>query len=227
MPAIFKALFVHGVGEQAPDFADEAIENLRGACRARGLSIHPEILHWAPLADRPEQAFLARAESLGSKANMTQRLVVGTLADALMYCTSPKLKEQIFAMLDERWWMLGSEGTIFAHSLGGLIVTDWLRQRPDITNVRLVTLGCNIGLFNLGCSFKRVPALERPGRWLNVFSPRDFLGFALATDPALRHVSDRAVGVGGWFTGWTGLAHVRYWGDSKIWKKTLPEMLHL
>ena len=93
--------------------------------------------------------------------------------------------------------MLRAQGTIFAHSLGGLIATDWLRQRPDLTQMRLVTLGCNIGLFNLGCNFVRVPSLEAPGRWLNFFSPRDFLGFPLAVDPALAHVVDHKVGVGG------------------------------
>ncbi len=224
-PKISRALFIHGVGQQESDFADDARQWLREAVAEKGHTLFTTQVHWAPLADRHQERFLAAAEKHGSKANPTQRLVVGTLADALMYTTNPKLRDQIFASLDNQMWLLGNRGTVFAHSLGGLIVTDYLRARPEIKNVRLVTMGCNIGLFNLGRTFAPVPSLEAPGAWINVFSPRDMLGFPLGIDPCLAHVRDVQVSVGGWFKGWTGLAHIRYWTDRTLWKKTLPNLL--
>jgi pimeloyl-ACP methyl ester carboxylesterase len=224
-PKILRALFIHGVGEQENDFSDEARRRLRQACHDRGTSLYPLNVHWAPLADRPQQRFLKSVKALGSNDNMTQRLVIGTLSDALMYCTNAEFRKQIFALMDQQVWMLGGKDfTIFAHSLGGLIATDYLRARPHITGVRMVTMGCNLGLFTLGQSFKPVQALCA-SEWHNLYSGRDMLGFPLSVDPGLTHVQDLEVSVGGWFKGWTGLAHIRYWDDAKLWEKTIPRLL--
>ena len=225
-PKILRALFLHGVGEQDNTFADEARRRLRQACLDRHTSLYPLNVHWAPLADRPQHRFLDAVKARGSNANMTQRLVVGTLSDALMYCTNAEFRKQIFALMDQQVWLLGGKDfTIFAHSLGGLIATDYLRARPHITGVRMVTMGCNLGLFTLGQSFKPVQGVCR---WVNYFSARDFLGFPLGGDPQLAGlVEDYEIGVGGWFTGWTGLAHVRYWGDDRLWSRTIPAELEI
>ncbi len=222
-PKILKALFVHGVGQQASDFADDARHWLRDACRARDTSLYSLGLHWAPLADAIEHRFLAAVEAQGSLGNMTQRLVVGTLADALMYQSNTEFRQQLHRQLDNQIWMLGGKNfTVFAHSLGGMIVTDYLRERPEITGVRLVTMGCNIGLFHLGHPFREVRNITE---WHNLYSARDMLGFPLAIEPGLAHVQDREVSVGGWFKGWTGLAHVRYWDTASLWKREIPGLL--
>ncbi len=67
-------LFVHGVGEQPPDFAADAKRWLRGAALERGHQLFASSVHWAPLADRPEAAFLRAAERSGSRGNALQRL---------------------------------------------------------------------------------------------------------------------------------------------------------
>lgn len=222
---------IHGVGEQGPDFAVPARIALKRALAGRKLDLWARSVHWAPYADIPQKRYLASVEAAGSRGNATQRLVVGTLADALMYHTNERLRSNLFRLLDRHLVSLGHANdlrrptTIFAHSLGGLIATDWLRARPDVSGVQLVTFGCNIGLFTLGESFEPVPQLRAPGSWVNLFSPRDMLGFPLAVDPALAHVLDVKIGVGGWFTGWTGLAHVRYWDDKKLWSRTIPNLL--
>jgi hypothetical protein len=88
--------------------------------------------------------------------------------------------------------------------------------------VRLVTLACNIGLFTMGADFAPVPQLARPGRWLNYYSPRDMLGYPLRFMRNLEHVEDHEVSLGGWFRGWTGLAHTLYWTERKLWAKRIP-----
>jgi pimeloyl-ACP methyl ester carboxylesterase len=217
-----KALFIHGVGRQDPDFANDARHWLRPAVSEPWF----QSVYWAGMADRVQNRFMKDVEARGSKLNPSQKLVIGTLADALMYRSENDLQRKLFGLLDyhsDRFG--GADYTVFAHSLGGLIFTDWLRTRPEQKRVRLVTMGCNIGLFTLGNHFQPVKQLEVPNHWINVYSPRDMLGFPLTVDPNLKHVHDVEVSVGGWFRGWTGLAHTLYWSDEDLWRITLPKLL--
>lgn len=227
----FRALFIHGVGSQGRDWYHEARTWMRAECKARGSDLHSVACWWAPHADRAEKKFLSDAEARGSVGNLSQRLTVLTLADALYWQSSRALRETVFYNLDLCAARFAGEPndlpfTIFAHSLGGLIATDWLRQRPLITNVRMCTLGCNIGLFNLGASFVPVPGIRQ---WSNYYYRADMLGYALAGDPNLAHVKDHEVPAGllglGWFS--TGLSHTKYWSDARFWRKQIArDVLH-
>jgi pimeloyl-ACP methyl ester carboxylesterase len=222
-----RGLFVHGVGQQGHDFADESRTWLRKACSARNVAPFFMSTHWAPFADSAQANYLKAVEAKGSAGNMAQRLVIGTLADALMYQSNELLRGRIYDLMDRQ--VMAFEGktfTVFAHSLGCLIATDWLRQRPNLACNRLVTLACNIGLFNLGEGFKPVKQLHS-NRWINLYAKRDMLGFPLRVDPKLNFVHDVRVNLGGLFAGWTGLVHTKYWGDRKLWSETVPKLLAL
>lgn len=222
-----RALFVHGVGQQGPDFAHDARRWLRRACSARGRPTFFLSTHWAPFADKAQENYLKAVEAKGSAGGLAQKLVIGTLADALMYQSNEELRGRIYDLMDRQ--VMAFEGkpfTVFAHSLGCLVATDWLRLRPRLADVRLVTLACNIGLFNLGDGFKPVPQLHG-NRWINLYAKRDMLGFPLRVDPRLNFVHDVRVRLGGLFTGWTGLVHTKYWGDEKLWSETVPKLLAL
>jgi hypothetical protein len=220
------ALFVHGVGEQSSDFAADAIRNLRGVLAQRGTKLYAGVVHWAPLADRFEKTFLQSAEAHGSRGNPSQRLVVGTLADALAYQSNPGLRAQIANLVDYEYTRLRAGSVhIFAHSLGGLVMTDWLRSRKNARPQSLHTFGCNLGLFNLGQRFDCPKALLNDKVWINYYSPSDMLGFPLRTRPEFAQVRDVKVRVGGIFKRWSGLAHTAYFGDSNFWRKTVPSYL--
>lgn len=220
------ALFVHGVGEQSSDFAADAIRNLRGALAKRGVKLYAGVVHWAPLADAYEKTFLQGAEAHGSRGNTSQRLVVGTLADALAYQSNAKLRERIGYLVDYEYTRLRAGSThIFAHSLGGLVMTDWLRSRKNVRPLSLHTFGCNLGLFNLGQTFDCPASLANDGVWTNYWDKDDMLGFPLRTRPEFSQVRDVEVSVGSWLTGWTGLAHTAYFGDRKFWARTVPSYL--
>ena len=226
---IFRALMIHGVGQQTNRFADDARQGLRDVAKTRDTQVRCLQAHWAPLADRAQARYLKRAEAHGSRGNASQRLVIGTLSDALMYRNTTELQKQIFYILDQQEWLLGEPFTIFAHSLGGLIATDWLRSRPDVRNVRLVTFGCNIGLFTLGSTFDCPEQLKKPGSWVNFYYDSDLLGFPLAVDPALGHVEDIKLRRRFWT--WSrivgGLTHLDYWTDSRFWEKVIPKALNM
>lgn len=218
----FRALFIHGVGTQDRDWYHDARAWLRTACKERGSDLHSVACWWAPAADKAEKKFLADVKRRGSDGKPSQNLVIKTLADALYWQSSPRLRDEIFYLLDLNVARFGGQPfTVFAHSLGGLIVTDWLRERPMVTSVRLCTFGCNIGLFNLGHNFRVVPQIRE---WDNFFYAADMLGFPLGGDPHLAYVKDVEVPAGllgwGWFS--TGLSHVRYWGDRRFWRKIVP-----
>lgn len=228
MSGPLNVLFIHGVGQQSLSFADDARQWLREVQGARDQGLWAVSLWWAPLAEAAEHRFLATAEAKGSAGVATQRLVTGTLADALYWQSSSELRAAVFGLLDSQVGKFEQQPyTVFAHSLGGLIFTDWLRERPaHRANVHLVTIGCNIGLFNLGSSFKNVPQLLRPNHWINCFYARDMLGYPLASDPNLKHVHDVRVTPPWGFLS-TGLCHTRYWSDRALWKRTLPKLLAL
>lgn len=234
MPTLspFRALFIHGIGEQEPSFAHEARGRLREALRPKGFDLWPRSVHWAPLADAPQRRYLDAVQRAGAAGTPSQKLSIGTLSDAMMYITQPELRQQIFHQLDLHSWMPGYDASkahrqptyIFAHSLGGLIAADWLRARKEVTNVKLITFGCNIGLFSMGASFEPPFQVSKPGTWINLFHPRDMLGMPLRVDKALAHVQDVKVSFG-WWKGWTGLAHLRYWNDRKLWSQTIPRLV--
>lgn len=225
----FNALFVHGVGQQEPDFAHSARRWLREALEPQGIEGYFMSTCWAPLADKFENKFLADAEAHGTLGNLSQDLTIKVAADALLYQSNEELRLQIWALLDRQAdAFCGQPFHIFAHSLGCLIATDWLRATKRRERVTLVTLACNIGLFKLGQNFEPVPAIWRAGGWLNYFSKRDALGFPMAgVTQGTELVEDHQVSLGGLFRGWTGLAHTLYWTEKSLWKKRIPTDLGL
>jgi pimeloyl-ACP methyl ester carboxylesterase len=224
-----RVIFIHGVGQQTQSFADDARTNLRRACIERDVAPFFLSCHWAPLADKLQSAYLAAVMSGGSEGNLSQKLVIGTLADALAYQSNEELRARIWDLLDRQAeCFTGHPFTVISHSLGGLIATDWLRQRPRYQNVRLVSMACNIGLFTLGERFEPVPQLAKPGRWLNCWDKDDMLGFPLDVPPGtLPSVHDHEVRVGSLWNRWNGLVHLGYWGDRKLFRKTIPKLLGL
>lgn len=222
-------MFAHGVGEQKRNYADDARRHLTEGLKERRATLYSASVHWAPLADKLQRAFLTDVERLGSRGNMTQRLTIGTLADALAYQSNEDLKEQIFARIDEQYLRLRSDDVhLIGHSLGGLILTDWLKSRPRARVKSLQTLGCNIGLFSLGKRFVCPTQLRARGQWNNWFYPSDLLGFPLAIAPELAHVVDHALPSAGFFRASTfvpGLRHLDYWTDKQLWRRTLPGLV--
>ncbi len=83
-----------------------------------------------------------------------------------------------------------------------------------------VTTGCNIPLFKSGLNDPQ--NFERPNAaftWLNFFDRDDVLGYPLRTMAASFDVDwleDRAVSVGGFFTGWNPFSHIKYWSDKDV-----------
>lgn len=217
------ALFIHGIGQQSADFSDDAQHQLSGALGDRGAVLYGRSVHWAPLLDGPEARALKGLKRGGSAGRLTQRITIGTLADALAY---PHYRDSIQYLIDYEVRQLRADRVvIFAHSLGCLIAADYLRTRARVKVDAFVTMGCNLQLFFLGAEdqFDCPPQLTRPGVWTNLFDDDDAIGFPLRG--WLPQVADREVSAGGLLTRWWGASHGGYWTTRKIWTDVVPQVI--
>lgn len=216
------ALFAHGIGEQKSGFSAYAQKRLASGLASKGRVLYGAEALWAPVLDDDEAVMLSAARKRGSSTRMLPRLVVGTLGDALAF---PNRLEEIFDVFDLAYCRLRAPGpvTLFAHSLGVKLVLAWLEARPTVQVERLVSFGNNIELWWMGRQREfRAPAQLHRGNWLNMWDEDDMLGWSIGHfAPAV----DREVSVGSIFTGSWGLAHNAYWGDRKLWRRTLPGLI--
>lgn len=187
-------------------------------------------------------------EVLSGRQTAITTFAIRTVADATMYAFSQKdtggLYEEIHELLRDgiREHLVttdpNTKNVIVAHSLGGLIVSDWLwnaqmsqeheqdkqlllEKRLDV----LATTGCNIPLFLAGKQHiqaidTRLAPLEGL-LWCNVYYHRDPLGFALEPmserfDPQAQGrpynevVDDHRIG------GRTVAIHTKYWRQRTV-----------
>ncbi len=121
------ALFLHGVGQQTAGYSHKAQLKLATSLQKRGVQLYGQEVLWSPVLDHYEAQMAREVGRRGSKNRPLQRLVVGTLADALCY---QNRREDILDLVDQAYLKLRCETvTIFAHSLGCLIAADWMRSR--------------------------------------------------------------------------------------------------
>ncbi len=215
-------LFVHGVGEQTAGYSMKAQVALSQGLQRRGIQLYAREVLWAPLMDLNSRAFMARIKRQGHAANMLTNLFVNTFSDATSYRADSAVTQKIQYLIDYEIAKLRGEPLyIFAHSLGGLIMSDYLRSRNLVRPQKFITFGCNIPIFTLGAPFTCPPQLLGPTRWWNYFDHEDMLGYPLHEDPGMQHVRDRGVNTGGLAIGNTGLSHITYFNDADFWAKTV------
>jgi pimeloyl-ACP methyl ester carboxylesterase len=106
--------------------------------------------------------------------------------------------------------------TILAHSLGGIACVDLLVM-TDIPEVdRLVTVGSQAPfLYEIGALVSLEPPEKLPARfpdWLNIYDPRDFLGY-VGEGVFPGRVTDVLVDNGQPFP----QSHSAYWGNRAVW----------
>lgn len=233
------ALFIHGIGTQSLDFAHDAQKWLTSALAIQGVELTSESAWWAPEMDRMENRLLKACKAMGADDSPMRRLAVSVLDDALAYRKERPVFERIHDVVNMALGRLYGPwiGTVhpstplfvFAHSMGGLIFTDYLTrtassgdERAPSALRRFVTFGCNIPLFALGSKFVVPAPLTQRGRWLNYWDADDFLGYPLGIMPELMGlVRDERVNVGGLLTWWNGFSHLEYWSDRSFWQKTI------
>lgn len=135
---------------------------------------------------------------------------------------------------------------VLAHSLGGHIMSSYIydlqkrRNRQSQTSkfqqmktlAGFITFGCNMPLFTFAFEKDDIKPIKFPGvwlsaankdraRWLNFYDPDDVLGYPLKPiNDAYNKVvnKDIPINVGGIFSSWNPLSHVKYWTDNDFTK---------
>jgi hypothetical protein len=116
------------------------------------------------------------------------------------------------AVLDTR----ADRVALLAHSLGGIACVDLLAtsELPQVD--RLITVGSQAPfLYEIGALTSLEPPAPLPAHfpaWLNIFDPRDFLGY-VAQDVFPGRVRDASIDNRQPFP----QAHSAYWGNSAVW----------
>jgi len=134
----------------------------------------------------------------------------------------------------------------FAHSLGGQILSNhiwdaqrglgiWDDARPgeheDFSKLgKFITYGCNIPLFVSG----RIDAkpIDKPSadfKWHNYYDKDDVLGWPLEpiSNGYKDIVEDEKINVGGFWSSWTPLSHLKYDGDKDFLKLSVQHIREL
>ena len=215
-----------------------------------------ETVCWDPVTQEPQDAMLSVLFGrpwLRKRLSLTyqfRRNMVGMLGDVTAYERNPnnavyraiheevdkgvaKLSQASRAQADVDYAPL----TIIGHSLGSVIVSDYvwdhtgstghshLLQGHDLALVNMILMGSPMALYSLrnnayGGRDSIRDSLGSPvrvdpdyGMWLNLFDEQDPIGFPLEPVDSYRAagVIDSTVNAGNWLTGWNLLSHVGYW----------------
>lgn len=215
------ALYVHGIGSEGPHFAYEPSSRLREVCQRRKLGYEARFAHWAPVTEKIQNEYLKSIEEHGSVGNFVQKQTIKTLSDATLYLANDDICDAIINIVDEQMTAFYRHPVVvFTHSLGALIFTNWLRRKNDVdlaSRIKLVTLGCNVGMFKMGGRFEQIAGLSD---WISLFDKDDGLAFPLKAENNFSFVNEHQVNVG-----ITALSHTKYWSDNSLWEETIPKLV--
>ncbi|WP_119068334.1 hypothetical protein [Aggregatilinea lenta] len=215
-----------------------------------------ETVCWDPVTQQPQDAMISVLFGrpwLSRRLSMTyqfRRNMVGMLGDVTAYERDPnnKVYRAIHEEVDKGVAKLGEAArvqaetayaplTIIGHSLGSVIVSDYvwdhtgsagqshLLRGHDLSLVNMILMGSPMALYSLrnnayGGRDSIRDSLGSPvavdpdyGMWLNLYDRQDPIGFPLEPVESYRDagVIDSAVNAGNWLTGWNLLSHVGYW----------------
>ncbi|MEE9269923.1 MAG: hypothetical protein V3V49_06645 [Candidatus Krumholzibacteria bacterium] len=172
-------LVVHGMGSQKPDFAEPMKRGLEKCIAARG--VDPAGIYWEPvfwaklLGDKQQKLWRRLSRNRRFRYRKIREFVVAAMGDAVAYQQSPTRPRSVYtdihnlvlAHLRKMRRRLGNADlplVILAHSLGSVIVSDyiWDRQKkykPRLygrtalermeTLALLITFGSTLPLFSM------------------------------------------------------------------------------
>lgn len=253
MPGDLGVLIVHGMGRQRASFADRLMRRLARRLGAAAARVRLQPCYWGDILQRHQDVTWHRLTAPGKPLGWKplRRWVTSSLGDPASYLSGyfkrgapvyGEVHERLRASLEALAASLSSPRAplvILAHSLGSVIVTNYLWDergkrrvgRTDFeccrTLVGLVTYGSNIPLFlppaPVECITFPPPELDPRyrdvARWINLYAPGDPLGYPLADIWDDRHgttIEDVPVHAGPWPLSRTPLSHVLYQVDRRF-----------
>lgn len=188
MSAELAVLVIHGMGSQAPDFAEDMIAELID--RISDLVKDPEMIAWKPIywaniLEGRQREYLRDAKRAGDLDYIgLRRFLLSAFGDASAYQNVKSYKNTTYKKIHKRvgksiksLYVTGLQSKpkpliVMAHSLGGHIMSNYIWDMQQSTNAKIspfermeklsgmVTFGCNIPLFTF--AYEKVEPIEFP-----------------------------------------------------------------
>lgn len=252
-------LIVHGIGIQEKGYSDPLQKSVDQLIDKSGLIANQVTFKEVLYADVFDVQAKKRGGYLINTSYWIQLitravrwLLIFIFGDAISYRAQYKaVHQQISLGLEELQNKLPAETPIIivAHSMGAIAMSDYIYDLQEdkfpelkltkIANLKaLITLGCNIPLFQMG--YTETLCIRRPESdtqnqdfyWQNFYSPFDALGYRMAKyytiRPSLQFpLLDSKVYVGNLLTIWNVFSHIGYWSNGKIQKHLARTIIKL
>ena len=119
-------------------------------------------------------------------------------------------------LLEKELNSMGQDVTIIAHSLGGIIVFDYLVRQGTKQVKQFISVGTQVGLFYELGALRSMPDLTSISdfpRWLNIYDQNDFLSYLAAGVLPTLCARDAPVDNGLPFPD----SHSGYWSNAEVW----------
>ncbi|MGR9100576.1 MAG: hypothetical protein ACU826_08415 [Gammaproteobacteria bacterium] len=241
-------LILHGIGLQQSGYSAEFQNGVQMAMQARGLDPRQVDFQEVVYSDLFDEQQIKRAPYLLSASSRFQiftrlirSLLIYIFSDAISYRARYKeVHQRISKNIEQLQKRLpdGAAVVVVTHSMGTMAVSDYIYDQQenkypelnlaDFDNLKgLVTLACNIPLFQMG--FKETLCIKRPATdhrakdffWTNFYSPFDVLGYKIADYYSKRpnpkfDIDDRKVFAGNFLTKWNVFSHLGYWSHARV-----------
>ncbi len=198
-------VFVHGVGEQAPEPPRAFEARVRAAferhVRRQGRPPPPpdalawEYVYWADVTQPDQEALKRRLTA----QDWLRRFLIGSMGDAVAYSRLPYPPDKYgeiqgrFAGVLQRILQgcaqrpdVAVRLTLLAHSLGAVIASDGMYELlkraplpPHVAFGNFFTMGSPLALYALRYGLDRFTKPVRPEVWVNFYYPQDIIGYPL------------------------------------------------
>lgn len=209
----YNVFIIHGVGKQSEGYSSELVKHIRKYEKNKSVNF-VEIVYSELLDDKIKSYTLNEASVKDVQLCELRYMFNETAFDAISYgYKKAKVLDYIKRIVDAHNTE-GSKNTFIVHSLGGLVLYDFLTKFNFYAD-NVFTLGTPLALRLIGKQTK-----IRVGFWMNVVGTHDVIAKPLKTD--FLNIQecdyDYVVPVGKIIVRKTPLCHVSYWTDDNVTK---------
>ncbi|WP_136081633.1 hypothetical protein [Pontiella desulfatans] len=240
-------IYLHGIGEQKAGYSHKSAEKLQETfvklLKKKDASVSsPDLICrevvWAPITSDPQAELWRRVNSKHDLDMVKLRkFLISFAGDAIAYQKTGE-GDEVYNEIDAKVQSVidavkneydgdDVEFTFVAHSLGSIIVSNYLYDHADdITATNLFTLGSPIAVWALRygdpAKADSPTQVERPnGAWINILDDEDIIGYPLRElNPHYKKAVDMdyVTEIGGVISMGNPISHIGYWEDNNAIK---------
>jgi hypothetical protein len=229
-------LSIHGIGDQKAGYSDDFHKKL--GQNFKNCEVKFFEFYWQHLLNDHENYLKRYLNDLGWR--FSRKIAIEYAGDAISYAKDSVFYKKLHTDLDKKLleiekWLDGGKLCIIAHSLGSVIIFDYIYsiQNPATKSntlfkatavnaisslEHLVTLGSPLFIYSLQKRDGGFPI--RVKNWLNIYSPYDVIGFPVKKINKFfyqdKNIIDKSIICGNLFTFWNPFSHLAYFNSFNV-----------